>query len=534
MINPDNIKKPKDVNLNHTPLSLRIKFIIPLVSFIVIVIFLLMISLFYVESANQNNKVFEKRFTRTKSISGDFYKYNIESDAKAIYAILTSLRSNKELSYVLSSGDRDSILDYISPLYNELNDDYNITHFYFTGIDRVNIVRAHAPKRFGDTINRTTTINAQKSVAMSHGVELGSLGTLTLRVVSPWYSNSGEQIGYLELGMEIDHIIDRLQNILGFDIALFIHKEYLKEDTWKEGMKVLGRNIEWDQFKNLVATKQIINPFFDSFIKQKDEHNTPFSGAIQSFENKESTFWLLSVPVYDVQGHTVASLLMLANTTFESNVAQRTIVTVGIIIFILAGALLLFFIQQTNKVIHRMSHDENLLKAMASKDPLTNLYTRRIFNEHFKREVLNAKRYQTDVFIILIDVDHFKRVNDNYGHNAGDIVLKKVGELLLSLCRESDLACRFGGEEFVVLVKSGHFKEVKIMAERIRNTIENTPFDVGAEQVLSITISAGIACYTEKTENCLDIISAADEALYRAKNDGRNRIYIADSDSNSP
>lgn len=522
-----NNENTKDLNLNHTPITLRMKFIIPLVSFIVLVVFILMISLFYIESTNQSNLLFEKRFTRIKSISGDFYKYNIESDAKAIHAIMTSLRSNKELASVFSSGERKSIADYVTPLYQELNRDYNITHFYFTGLDRVNILRAHAPDRHGDTINRITTLNAQKQNAISHGVELGTLGTLTLRVVSPWYSAEGNKIGYLELGMEIDHIIDRLQNILGFDIDLFIHKKYLKEQEWKEGMGVLGRNIEWDRFASLVATKQIINPLFNSFIKQKDEQSIPFSGSIQPYDGKNSRFWLLSVPISDIQGRTVANLLMLANTTFESNVAQRTIVTVGIVIFVFAAALLLFFILQLNRLIQLITHDEDRLKIMASKDPLTSLYTRRVFDEQLKTAIRNSKLHNNSTYIILIDADHFKSVNDNYGHNAGDIVLKTIGKLIISLCRETDIACRFGGEEFVILVRSSDESEVRILAERIRGAIENTPFYIGSKKTLTVTVSAGISFYTDKRDNPLEIISAADDALYRAKKSGRNQICIA-------
>lgn len=514
-------------NESYTPLALRIKFIIPLVFFIVAMLFLLTISLLYVQSNNQNHSIFEKRFTRTKSISGDFYKYNIESDAKAIQAIMTGLRGDKELASIFSLGDRQKILNYVSPLYKELNKDFNITHFYFSGLDRVNIIRAHAPSRYGDTINRITTLNAEKSHHIAYGVELGKLGTLTLRVVSPWYSNEGQHIGYFELGMEIDHIIDLLQNILGFDINVFIHKKYLSEASWKDGMKVLERNIKWEQFHNLVATKQIINPIFNAFIHNKDIEHSKLSGSIQPYEENGSTFWLLSVPITDVQGNNIANLLMLADTTFETDVTQRTIVTVGLIIFILASLLLLFFIKQINKVIYRIDRDENLLKNMANKDSLTNLYTRRVFDEHLKREILNSKRYNSSFYIIMIDIDHFKKVNDDHGHHAGDMALKEISQILLASCRETDIACRFGGEEFIILAKSKNTNEIKIFAERVRATIEATPFNIDKEQPLYITISAGIAFYDGSTGNGADIVADADKALYQAKESGRNCICIA-------
>lgn len=523
----DKKTKIEDENLNYTPLTLRLKLIVPFVFFIVAIILLLTISLFYVQSNNKNYNIFEKRFTKTKSITGDFYKYNVESDAKAIKAIMTSLRANKELSSVLESVDRKKILNYVTSLYKELNQDYNITHFYFTNLNRINIIRAHAPNRYGDTINRITTMNAQKNLKVSYGVELGTLGTLTLRVVSPWYSNDGKHIGYFELGMEIDHIIDRLEKILDFEIDLFMHKKYLNEVSWKKGMKTLKRNIQWNQFYELVSTKQIVNPIFKHFIINKDNEHLSFDGAIQQYDENDSTYWLLSVPITDIEGRNVANLLMLADTTFETNVVEETILTVSIVIFILAGTLLFFFMRLINKIIYRINKDEKLLKTMARKDPLTNLYTRRVFDEHLKREILNSKRYNSKFFIILIDADHFKNVNDTYGHNAGDIVLKTISNLILSSCRETDTVCRFGGEEFVILVKSSNISEVKNCAERIRSTIEKNKFDIGRKEVLNITVSAGISSYNESTDNGLDIISSADKALYEAKHNGRNCVCIS-------
>lgn len=519
--------KSDDGGLAYTPVALRIKFIIPVVFFIMALILVLVVSLFYVESGNQNYKIFHERFTRTKSISGDFYQYNVDSDSSAIRAIMSGLKLNKELSSLFEIGNRDTILEYAAPLYKELNHDYNITHMYFTGLDRVNILRVHAPNRYGDIIHRITTINAQKSKEISHGVELGALGTLTLRVVSPWYSNEGELIGYLELGMEVDHIIDRLEKLFGYDVDLFIQKKYLKEKSWKEGMRVLNRRIEWEQFDLLVATKQLANPIFQSFITEKERNKTSFEGDIQSYDINDSTYWLLSVPIADAQGRNVANMLMLADTTFEANVVQRTIITVGTIIFLLAGILLTFFTKQLNKVSRHIKHDENLLKQMATRDSLTGLYTRRIFNDQLSAEITFSKRYNTVTSLILLDIDHFKQVNDTYGHSVGDAVLCELSDRILLATRETDLTCRFGGEEFAVLAKNTSTKEAETLAERIRIAIELPFFEIGEGRSIPVTVSSGIASYPSHADHGAGLIVAADGALYTAKKEGRNCIRIA-------
>ena len=520
------ISHSEDEAFGYTPAALRIQFIIPLVSFIIILIVIIAVSVFYVESGSQNYKIFHDRFTRTKSISGDFYQYNVDSDASAIRAIMSGLKLNKEMSALFAAGNRNQLLEYSAPLYKELNHDYNITHMYFTGLDRVNILRVHSPERYGDVIDRMTTLTAQQSKEVSQGVELGPLGTLTLRVVSPWYASGGELIGYLELGMEVDHIIDRLERLLGYDVDLFIHKKYLTEKSWKEGMRLLNRRIDWEQFHLLVATKQLTNPIFQSFIQEKELNKSSFEGDIHPYDINQSTYWLLSVPITDVEGHNVANMLMLADTTFEANVVQRTIITAGIIIFILASILLMFFTKQLNKVSKHIRHDESLLKQMATKDSLTGLYTRRILNDRLEAEIAFSKRYGTTTTLTLLDIDHFKQVNDKYGHAAGDMVIREVSYRIQLACRETDIACRFGGEEFAILNKNTSTQEAVTLAERIRLAIDTSPFNIGEDKIISITISIGIASYPDHAEH--DLFKASDEALYRAKKEGRNCVRIAD------
>ena len=123
---------------------------------------------------------------------------------KAIIALILSL--------ALAQRDRDMLLKHATPLFKDIRRDYKITHFYFTGIDRVNLLRVHAPLRYGDTIDRITTLQAEHSGTVAYGVELGPLGTFTLRLVSPWYDpKTNKLIGYVELGMEIDQIIHKLE-----------------------------------------------------------------------------------------------------------------------------------------------------------------------------------------------------------------------------------------------------------------------------------------------------------------------------------
>jgi len=159
------------------------------------------------------------------------------------------------------------------------------------------------------------------------------------------------------------------------------------------------------------------------------------------------------------------------------------------------------------------------------RDPLTNLYNRRYFEERLQSEFSYARRHEGTVSVLLIDIDHFKAVNDTHGHHAGDVVLARVGALLRNAIRPEDVVARYGGEEFVILTRGGSRADAEALAERVRRTVEATPFAIG-KRTLAIRVSIGVAALspTDACSNGAALIAAADRALYRAKAAGRNRV----------
>lgn len=162
------------------------------------------------------------------------------------------------------------------------------------------------------------------------------------------------------------------------------------------------------------------------------------------------------------------------------------------------------------------------LQEQANRDPLTGLYNRRYLDDSLNREIARCLRQGDPLSLILIDLDHFKAVNDDYGHNAGDRVINQLAMVLTTLSRTSDIVCRFGGEEFLVVLPGTGLEAAEARAEEYRRLFKNTPtsFD---DTTLSVTLSAGVACsYQELPPE--ELIRQADEALYRAKEAGRNRV----------
>jgi diguanylate cyclase (GGDEF)-like protein len=167
------------------------------------------------------------------------------------------------------------------------------------------------------------------------------------------------------------------------------------------------------------------------------------------------------------------------------------------------------------------------LRHQSIRDPLTSLFNRRYLEESLLRELNRAKRKQTSIGIIMLDVDHFKQFNDKFGHDAGDIVLKEVGKFLQQHTRQSDIACRYGGEEFILILPEASVDALKQRAEQLRGGIKAIHIQ-HREQILGkITISLGIACFPEHGVTGDDLIKAADTALYRAKAEGRDRVVCA-------
>ncbi|UCF35873.1 MAG: diguanylate cyclase [Acidobacteriota bacterium] len=167
-----------------------------------------------------------------------------------------------------------------------------------------------------------------------------------------------------------------------------------------------------------------------------------------------------------------------------------------------------------------------ILRDQAIRDGLTGLYNRRYFEDALDREIGRAARRRMGFSIIIVDLDHFKRFNDDFGHAAGDLVLKELGKFLGRSLRGEDIVCRFGGEEFVVLMPEISLNEAVHRAEDLRSGIERLRID-HLGQLLKATASIGVATYPQFGKDRSDIFEAADAALYKAKESGRNRVVSA-------
>lgn len=204
------------------------------------------------------------------------------------------------------------------------------------------------------------------------------------------------------------------------------------------------------------------------------------------------------------------------NSTPDPQTLRQALI--GLTMFIVAG-LVFGRVQRSQHVLR------TLLAASSLTDRLTGLYNYGTFVDYLHNEIANRDRYGGHLALIMFDLDNFKQFNDRYGHEAGNDLLRRVGATLQSVVRESDMAVRYGGEEFALLIR-GAGRDGHELAERVRKAVETIAIDLRKGERVYATVSAGVATYPNGSHDESILIEQADEALYESKRRGRNRVTL--------
>ncbi len=501
--------------------ALRVRFLIPIIVSVSIIFGAAVVGIAYYNTEDNKDSYIQTHLTQMHLLYEHMFMYSLRNDTEALRALLHSVSSDRELERLFAARDREGLLAHGSGLYSKLNKEFEVTHFYLTLPDRVNLLRFHTPARYGDIINRQTTLQAERNDAISCGIELGVLGTLTQRCVMPWHdSQTGKLIGYLELGKEIDRIVEQIlasTDMMGFTL---LYKRYLDEKQWADGMKSLGRENSWHKLPDVILIGEA-----GSFQELLQHHNLIHQDPPYQIQVAGRSYRPLALPLTDIRGEQVGDLVIMIDVTYQVELAQRALFYMMGALILLGIPLILFLSAQTRGISQILSQDELELKTRAYIDQLTSLISRRRFDELLRTEMERAHRFGVHLSLLMIDIDHFKEVNDTYGHLQGDVVLSKIGHLLRAEVRSLDIPCRYGGEELVVIMPETDKESSMLMAERIRQAISETDFRTNGKGPKSVTVSIGVASFTsDNAEEPMSLVLAADEALYKAKNNGRNRV----------
>ncbi len=317
--------------------TLRTRILIPLMLAIVVLLGAFVFSFYRFQQRHLTNVVRSKLASVQELFVG-----LLARDASMMGAALEAILLDEQLKGALKAKDRSALLELTQTLFRELNSGHGITHFYFTGPDRVNILRVHKPERYGDRINRFTTLEAEKTGKLAHGIELGPLGTFTLRVVEPLYD--GEQlIGYVELGEEIHHIIRELKEIFGIEIYVVIEKRYLDRANWESGMRMLGREAIWERFPSVVMIDYTLDVFPERLAGFLDEEQLTSTKTDVDVSLNDRRYRSRFIHMKDAGGRGVGDMVVMTDVTGLVAEMHATVFIIGGICLVVGGILFTFF-----------------------------------------------------------------------------------------------------------------------------------------------------------------------------------------------
>jgi len=272
-----------------------------------------------------------------------------EREGRELGGTLKSTIQISALRNALRSRNRKDLLKHAKPLYEDLKDEMRITHFYFTGPDLVNILRVHKPEKYGDVINRITTLQAQRTGTLVKGIELGPLGTMTLRVVTPVFDGD-DLIGYVEMGTEIGYIIRELKDILNLEFYLFLHKKFLNRELLENGMDMFGMTRPWDRFPSSVLVDASLKDIPEDLEPLLDaSRHTEFETDLQVLMNGRQ-YRCRFIDLRDSAGREVGELVLLHDITDQFTSLYRIAILNGSLSLLIGVLLLVLFYSYLGRI----------------------------------------------------------------------------------------------------------------------------------------------------------------------------------------
>ncbi|MDH4203822.1 MAG: ATP-binding protein [Phycisphaerae bacterium] len=289
-------------------------------------------------------------------------------DTAAVYEILTQqLCRDTSLQRDFLAGDRDKLLADAEARYQTFHHDYGVTHFYFHQPDKTCFLRLHQPSRFGDVIDRHTLATAIRQDKPFYGVELGPLGTLTLRYVRPWRAD-GKLIGYVEMGCEIDGIREEIKDEMGLDLAVLVEKQFLDHDDWQAGLKAVGRTENWDLLKGSVVAGKTLGEFPESCIDYIQQNCLLKTNCYDTpvFELEGKTYIVGHFVLMDAGAVRIGRVFVFSDITEPAAVIAQSSLFFGAMCLaagVLMGIFLYFYIGQIERRL-RETHTQQKIEIM--------------------------------------------------------------------------------------------------------------------------------------------------------------------------
>jgi len=310
--------------------SLRLRVLAPLIVSLLLLFVAVLAGLYALEKRHLS-----EHLSFVAQSAQNHFQMSVNGQAQKLGVAMSLVQNDKRLLAALEAGDRDALLESARPTFKELRSKYGISHFYFHNRERVNLLRVHQPNRFGDTIDRFTMLEAERTGRMAQGLELGPLGTFTLRVVAPVFREE-KLLGYLELGEDIDAFMLDFKDMARVELFTLINKQYLTRADWQRGMTMLSRPADWEQFPDKVLVSNTLGKVPDEVkrILAEGTREIDPANSVVRVGDRSFSYWFL--PLMDAAGRDVGSQLMLYDISDDIVVTMTEIKRLGFIFFAVA------------------------------------------------------------------------------------------------------------------------------------------------------------------------------------------------------
>jgi diguanylate cyclase (GGDEF)-like protein len=438
---------------------------------------------------------------------------------------------------------RNRLNEEIAPSWQQVQRNFDVRqlHFHF-GEDITSFLRVHRPDRFGDALKdiRYTLVDTFNERKSRVGFETGRVYA-GLRGALPLFSTdkeSGDEkfLGTLEVGTSFATTLDIIDDRLGRGVGVLLRRDHVEETMWPDFIE--RRFPEKLDFCGCVIESESREGLKDAIKIAAAQGVNMLESGTDVFEMDDAYFTITRFALRDYLGTRdpdradVGTVVFWANADEQITAHHRGMmfnVVYGIAAFLLIELIIYlgfrFALRKLEQEVaiktRELSEKADELEELSITDRLTALYNRLKLDETFATEIERAKRYQTPLSVMILDVDHFKSVNDTYGHQVGDRILVELADILRQNIRASDYPGRWGGEEFLVICPQTDLDGASAVAEKLRAAIAAHDFpSVGTK-----TSSFGVATY-QPDESEEELMARADAALYRAKETGRNRVEV--------
>ena len=474
---------------------------------------------YYFDEINELNSEMDSTLHSYGLFSNYIYENYIETDY-----ILEIVDTAYEADEATQDALRTELHDFLISEYEHVVE-YNFRQIHFHFPDSTSFLRMHSPSKYGDSLYEArysvNLVNADHIKVA--GFEEGKLLN-GYRFVYP-LSRNGEHIGSVEVSIALTSVINVLTELTENDYYFVISKDVVYEKVFDEYLDNYEESIFSEDFlvdlgtvidceeRNLIEECDF-NDLLATITAKDIESIKDFNEFGFSTDYEGDRYEIIFTPITNVEGEEVAYFISISKDNGALLLYQQSVFIGVLITAIYIGFLLITWVLIRNR---------NLLKSISFSDGLTNIYNRRKFEIDLNYEISRTRRYPFDLGFIMFDIDHFKIVNDTYGHSAGDYVLETLAKIVKANIREDDCFARYGGEEFVIMLLNSTKEETIKKAEEIRVIVETYDF----ETVGQITISLGVYEFKE-ADTYEDITEKVDNAMYKSKERGRNKVSCCD------